>query len=126
MPKAVTGKPYKLFEAAASVGKIKTDVKTEVFYRYGNHSKLRIEIGNGCFIPEWDGEYEIVYSARNFYKETTAETLTVTAVSDYTELAIVTEPDSGNKSPRRIERRTNRQFAPYLHRRLRRVFRGII
>lgn len=94
LPKAVTGKPYKLFEAAASVGKIKTDVKTEVFYRYGNHSKLRIEIGNGCFIPEWDGEYEIVYSARNFYKETTAETLTVTAVSDYTELAIVTEPDS--------------------------------
>ena len=88
LPSAEVGKPYKLFDATATVGKTKAEVVKDVYLLYGEHSSLKVETIDDYFTPERAGTYEIRYVAENFYGEKTQTVLTVNAVSDAVELGI--------------------------------------
>ena len=88
LPSAEVGKPYKLFDATATVGKTKAEVVKDVYLLYGEHSSLKVETIDDYFTPERSGTYEIRYVAENFYGEKTQTVLTVNAVSDAVELGI--------------------------------------
>ena len=88
LPAAEVGKPYKLFDATATVGKTKVEVVKDVYLLYGEHSSLKVETVDGYFTPERAGTYEIRYVAENFYGEKTQTVLTVNAISDAVALGI--------------------------------------
>lgn len=90
LPAAEVGKPYRLFDATATVGKTKVEVVKDVYLLYGEHSSLKVETVDGYFTPERAGTYEIRYVAENFYGEKTRTALTINAVSDAVELGIET------------------------------------
>ena len=95
LPAAEVGKPYKLFDAIATVGKTKVDVVKDVYLLYGEHSSLKVETIDDYFTPERAGTYEIRYVAENFYGEKTQTVLTVNAVSDAVGLGIEAASTAG-------------------------------
>ncbi len=81
LPDAVVGKEYKLFDAVAndeSEGEI--PYKTVVYYNYNNSSRAQINVKDGKFIPTREGEYTLIYSAKDSFGNSCEKLLTVNAV----------------------------------------------
>ncbi|MBQ8686125.1 MAG: hypothetical protein IJ514_08140 [Clostridia bacterium] len=66
IPFGVVGKKYPLFNGTAvdNVNGV-VNVSTEVFYKYGD-AQFHIDVKDGAFIPEEEGEYLVVYSAKDY------------------------------------------------------------
>lgn len=64
LPSAVVGKEYAVFEAEA-FDRIcgKTAVNVRAVYNYGKSSYLDMQLKNGAFVPVYEGEYTLVYTA---------------------------------------------------------------
>ena len=88
LPVAEVGKPYKLFDATAVVGKTVVEVVKDVYFVYGEEYGLKTEITEDTFTPERVGTYEIRYTAKNLFGDETKTVIKVNAVNDATELAI--------------------------------------
>lgn len=93
---AVVGKPFKVFEASANDKYDKEiDVKSTVYYNYGNAEETVCSISNGCFTPSSPGLYTIVYTATNWFTQSTKE-IEVNAVNKPTELSIFLNGETQN------------------------------
>ncbi len=79
IPFGVVGKKYPLFNGTAvdNVNGV-VNVSTEVFYKYGG-SRFHIDVKDGAFIPEEEGEYLVVYSAKDYTGNVGSFTFTVVA-----------------------------------------------
>lgn len=95
-PSAITGKPYRLFNAIATDDYSgNCSVKASVYYVYGER-QIRVGVRDNCFVPEKAGEYLIKYSATDRNGNTAERTVTVTAVPDDTPTLSVTVADAAD------------------------------
>ena len=89
LPRAIKGKPYKVFPATAVDA---TDgnvlVRTNVYYNYGSTGRVNVTLENGQFIPEQNRDYTIVYTAIDNAGNIAKEVLTVNVVENDYSLSI--------------------------------------
>lgn len=84
---AVVGKPFKIFEANA-LSKYDKDivVGTSVYFNSDDGTKINCNIINGCFTPQLEGSYTIVYTAVDRFGNDTIEEIQVDAVNKTNQL----------------------------------------
>lgn len=75
---AVKGTRYRIPKAEAyDCFEEKIEVETNVYLFYSSQTKSVINVSEGCFIPEYYGEYTIEYKATDRAKNTSVKTLNV-------------------------------------------------
>lgn len=81
LPKALVGKPYKLFEARA-IDKYdgETEVIASAYYKYYSEKPIKLAVTDGTFTPEKEGVYTLEYKTADASGNVTAECVKVYAV----------------------------------------------
>lgn len=67
LPNGKKGVPYKIFPATAhdAYAGGEVDVQASVYRNYGTKNQSEYSLKNGCFVPQYTGEYTILYRARD-------------------------------------------------------------
>ena len=78
IPNRIVGKNYPLYDAIAidDINGV-VDVQTRVYYRYA-HNYFDINVTDGGFLPEYSGEYLVVYTATDLSGNESEYSFTVT------------------------------------------------
>lgn len=81
LPKALVGKPYRLFEARA-FDKYDGEVAVtpSAYYKYYSENPIKLSVTDGTFTPEKEGVYTLEYLAKDETGNVTAECVKVYAV----------------------------------------------
>lgn len=97
VPNAVTGKPYKIFDAAAHDDYSGAcAVESRVYYGYGTDGEVRLNVSDNAFTPIKAGVYTIVYSAQDRYGNAATTEVEVTAETDSASTLTVSVADAEN------------------------------
>lgn len=81
VPDAVLGKPYKIFEASSFdefIGDV--DVSSEVYYLASDGKRIDVDVKDGYFTPLHLGDYEIVYSVTDNFRNEEEVVINVSCV----------------------------------------------
>ena len=89
IPHSIVGKPYPVFEATARSPYAGTlPVHTRVFANYGKENAYELLIKDGVFTPAEQGDYSIVYEARDNYGQIGRKVVALTTEENPEEMVI--------------------------------------
>ncbi len=90
IPMAVISKKYAVFGAQAYDNYLLSSFTSKVYYRYNTGNEVDVSVIDGCFVPNKEGVYTIVYTATDLAGNVSKREVPITAVTadDITPLQI--------------------------------------
>ena len=89
VPKAIVGKPYRVFPASAfDAADGAVQVESRVYYNYGSDGRIDVPVSGGAFVPDKNRDYTIVYTAEDRSGNKSQTVVTVGTVVSSTPMSV--------------------------------------
>lgn len=96
-PRAVAGKPYRLFAVeAVDDYSGRCEVVGSVYYNTPDGARVRADVKDGCFTPFKAGSYTVEYTAADRYGNVAVETVEIIAEADSSALLVAEIADAAD------------------------------